>query len=216
MQLSWQQQIVDCQQHLLINNQQWQLQHMQFYLSDFSLNQQPLSLATTSWQQPQLALLGTDCQGNSNWQLQFMQPISAGTLRFTLGLPFSINHQNPLTATAPLNNSAMFWSWQLGYKFLRLDLQGPDYGWAFHLGSTGCQSASVLRPPAMPCQHANAVEVVLDYQPGQQLQLNLERLLSDIPLLSDNSCMSDAQQQSCQMLFSNTAAPGVWQFSAAL
>ncbi len=32
----------------------------------------------------------------------------------------------------------MFWSWQLGYKFLRVDTADDEF--RIHLGSTGCQS----------------------------------------------------------------------------
>ncbi|HAW92084.1 MULTISPECIES: MbnP family copper-binding protein [unclassified Arsukibacterium] len=212
---AWQQHPIECDHAITINNQQWQLQYLRFYLSDVKLDQQPQSLTTTLWQQPDLALLGTDCQGNTNWQLIFAEPLAAGQLSFTLGLPFAVNHQNPLTAKPPLNFSEMFWSWQLGYKFLRLDMQGPNHGWAFHLGSTGCQSASVLRPPALPCRAANTFEVTLDYQPNQKLQLNLAALLSDIELSPQSSCMSDSLQTNCQQLFDNLSLAAPWQLSPA-
>ncbi|WP_213996636.1 MbnP family copper-binding protein [Arsukibacterium sp.] len=215
VQLSWQQQPLSCQQFISIANQQWHLQSLRFYLSNFRLNQQPLSLITNQWQQPRLALLGTDCQGNSNLQLQFSEPLATGQLSFTLGLPFSVNHQNPLAASSPLNHSEMFWSWQLGYKFLRLDLQGPEHGWAFHLGSTGCQSASVLRPPAEPCRAANTVEVTLDYQSSQSLQLDLAVLLQQVELARDSSCMSDSLQANCRQLFSNLTQPRLWRMGNA-
>tara|TARA_B100001059_G_scaffold109412_1_gene109275 strand:- start:29647 stop:30414 length:768 start_codon:yes stop_codon:yes gene_type:complete len=212
---AWQQQPIVCHEAITIQNEQWKLQYLRFYLSDFKLNQQPQLLTITPWQQPGLALLGTDCHGNDNWQLTFAEPLAPGQLSFTLGLPFAINHQNPLTAISPLNFSEMFWSWQLGYKFLRLDMQGPDYGWAFHLGSTGCQSASVLRPPALPCRAVNTFEVTLDYQPNQKLQLNLAALLSDIVLSQQNSCMSDSLQTSCQRLFDNLTLTAPWKLSPA-
>ncbi len=215
VQLAWHNQHITCQQLLPIADQSWQLQNLRFYLSDFSLNQQPLALVSSHWQQSQLALLGTDCQGNSNWQLAFNQPLAAGKLNFTLGLPFASNHQNPLTASPPLNHGELFWNWQLGYKFLRLDLQGPSHGWAFHLGSTGCQSASVLRPPAVPCRAANTFAVSLDYQPGQRLQLDLATLLAKVMLEPDSSCMSDSQQSQCQQLFNNLAKPALWQLQAS-
>jgi len=211
LELKWQQQAVSCQTFISVANQQWQLQKLRLYLSDFSLNQQPLALADNRWQQSRLALLGTDCQGNNNWQLQFAEPLGSGELSFTVGLPFAVNHQNPLTAGSPLNHSDMFWSWQLGYKFLRLDLQGPQQGFAFHLGSTGCQSASVLRPPALPCKAANTFNITLDYQPGQSLQLDLALLLQHVELTSDNSCMSDSLQATCQQLFTNLNRPNLWQ-----
>jgi uncharacterized repeat protein (TIGR04052 family) len=210
----WQQQSIDCVDVFNVNNRPWQVKYLRFYLSDFKLNQRSQLLTTTSWQQPGLALLGTDCQGNNNWQLTFTEPLTAGRLSFTLGLPFEINHQNPLTATPPLNFSEMFWSWQMGYKFLRLDLQGPDHGWAFHLGATGCQSASVLRPPALPCRATNTFEVAMDYQPNQELQLNLAAVLAEVILDSETSCMSDSLQRNCQQLFNNLAGAAPWQVNS--
>ena len=201
----------DCQHPIIIAEQAWHIQNLRFYLSDFSLDQRPLQLTTSQWQEPGLALLGTDCQGNSNWVLLFSEPLTAGQLSFTLGLPFTINHQNPLTASSPLNQGEMYWSWQLGYKFLRLDLQGADHGWAFHLGSTGCQSASVLRPPTQPCRAANTVNITLNYQPGQTLQLDLALLLNKIDLVANSSCMSDSQQTSCKQLFDNLEKAPLWQ-----
>ncbi|WP_333609549.1 MbnP family copper-binding protein [Arsukibacterium sp.] len=208
--LSWQQQAISCDTPVKLQQQAWRLQHFGLYLTDFSLDQQPLTLASTPWQQPGVVLLGSDCSGNTNWQIVFDQPLTAGQLSFTLGMPFALNHQNPLTASAPLNNSDMFWNWQLGYKFLRLDLQGPEHGWAFHLGSTGCQSASVLRPPTSPCQAANTVVITLDYLPGQHLQLDLAALLDQVALNRHSSCMSDSQQQSCQQLLHNVTQPEIW------
>ncbi|MBV2129411.1 MbnP family copper-binding protein [Arsukibacterium indicum] len=209
--LSWQQQAISCHHSFELENQQWQIRNLKFYLSDFSLDQHPLSLVASTWQQSQLVLLGTNCQGNSNWQVHFQQPLISGQLSFTLGLPFAINHQNPLTATTPLNHGDMFWSWQLGYKFLRLDMQSQLQGWAFHLGSTGCQSASVLRPPLTPCNAANTYRITLRYQPGQHLHLDLAQLLNQLVPTVDNSCMSDNLLASCQLLFNNLAQRQIWQ-----
>ena len=62
-------------------------------------------------------------------------------IEFMLGVPFDRNHGNPLHAAPPLDGPAMFWSWQSGHKFVRLDLADV---WSLHLGSTGCVSRSVL------------------------------------------------------------------------
>ena len=43
-------------------------------------------------------------------------------IRLTVGVPFELNHANPLAAAAPLDRGEMFWSWQSGHKFLRADL----------------------------------------------------------------------------------------------
>ena len=45
------------------------------------------------------------------------------SLSFNIGVPFAINHQNPLLQESPLNDSSMFWAWRNGYKFVRWDMQ---------------------------------------------------------------------------------------------
>jgi len=87
-------------------------------------------------------------------------------IEFVVGVPAALNHGNPLSATAPLNDTAMLWSWQQGYKFFRMDTAGSNAAGvstksAFHLGSTGCVSPSALRPPAEPCAHHNRVTIRL-------------------------------------------------------
>ena len=43
-------------------------------------------------------------------------------LLFDIGLPFDQNHGDPTLAASPLNLTEMFWSWQAGYKFIKIDL----------------------------------------------------------------------------------------------
>ena len=98
-------------------------------------------------------------------------------IEFTLGVPFAQNHGDPTTAASPLNNTAMFWNWQGGYKFLKFDTtssglsperpgapsaQGPATRYAVHLGSTGCESPSRTTAPATPCANPNTVSVRFD------------------------------------------------------
>lgn len=42
-------------------------------------------------------------------------------VRFQIGVPFELNHQDPTLAPSPLNLTAMFWTWQGGYKFVKID-----------------------------------------------------------------------------------------------
>ena len=94
-------------------------------------------------------------------------------VRFTLGVPFALNHGDPTVSPAPLNNTAMFWNWQGGYKFLKFDTtssgispekpaaasgQGPVTRFSVHLGSTVCASASKTRAPSA-CQNPNRMVV---------------------------------------------------------
>jgi len=61
-------------------------------------------------------------------------------LRFKLGVPFELNHDDASVAPSPLNLSGLFWNWQGGYKFLRADFSAEEAAGPFnlHLGSTGC------------------------------------------------------------------------------
>lgn len=83
-------------------------------------------------------------------------------LKFTLGVPFALNHSDPTTAAPPLDLTEMFWSWNGGYKFLRLDVgtTGQPTGWYVHLGSTGCNGATPTDPPTA-CTNLNMAEVSL-------------------------------------------------------
>ena len=199
---------LDCQSDILLAGSRWRIQQLQLYLSDFEVdNRSQLLQPDGVYQQSALALTGTVCDGNDNWQLRFAQPLPTGKLDFTLGVPARFNHQDPLAALPPLNQSELFWSWQQGYKYLRLDLaaNGADEataatGWSLHLGATGCSSPSPLRAPNTRCQAPNLVEVSLAYTQGQQLRLDLAPLLQGLAPGSDNHCMADPNRKSCQLL----------------
>lgn len=106
-------------------------------------------------------------------------------VRFTLGVPFELNHADPTVAPAPLNLTAMFWNWQGGYKFVKFDTattglaraaEAPAAhgaaqasGFSVHLGSTVCAAASPVQKPSA-CQNPNRVEVVLPvFDPARQV-----------------------------------------------
>lgn len=169
-----------------------------FYLSGFT-NGNKLTLIPNEFASEEVALLAADCSNNA-WQVVFEKGIAAGdTIYFELGVPFHLNHNNPLTAQAPLNVSEMFWSWQLGHKFFRLDTQD---GFSFHLGSTGCKSASRLRPATAPCSYPNKFKFeVKNYQPGRPILFDLDALLAGVN--QEQSCMSDQANPTCQALFNN-------------
>jgi uncharacterized repeat protein (TIGR04052 family) len=108
-------------------------------------------------------------------------------VRFTMGVPFELNHGDPTVAPSPLNITAMFWNWQGGYKFLKADMNstglsakptmqmtGMDHGaakaehgdneasgFSVHLGSTLCAAASRTESPSV-CKNPNRVAVTFD------------------------------------------------------
>jgi uncharacterized repeat protein (TIGR04052 family) len=143
-----------------------------------------------TWQLGDLALLdfedatGACANGTAgtNTTLRGMVPDGdyAG-LSLTVGVPFAQNHQDPTLAAAPLNVTAMFWNWQGGYKFVRIDMvptamagmtttegnadagagHGTAKGWFLHLGSTLCEAASKTDAPTS-CANPNRIPVILD------------------------------------------------------
>jgi uncharacterized repeat protein (TIGR04052 family) len=212
----WQGQPLRCDSELTLAGQTFRLGQLQLFLSDFAQNQ-PIALTPGPLSSDRLVLLGIDCQSNDSgqWQIPLAAALQPGPLKFTLGVPAAINHQNPLQAQAPLQQSDMHWNWQHGYKFLRLDLTGSA-NWSLHLGSTGCSAPSVMRAPTTPCQRPNQIPVSMQYSAGSTLILDLAPLLADFVATGENSCMADVQTHSCQQLLprlgvNGTAATGLWQ-----
>jgi len=129
-------------------------------------------------------------------------------LRFTLGVPFDLNHENQAIAESPLNLSTMFWSWQAGYKFLRFDGSTPGLGDTFrvHLGSTGCEFGEGTTTIAR-CARNNRPEVSLEFDPdGDVVIFDLAALLSSFDVDANHEgsapgCMSEADDTDCESVF---------------
>jgi len=134
-----------------------------------------------TWAQERVALLdfeescGDAGSAGTNTSVEVTVPEGDYTgVEFQLGLPFDLNHSDASSpdAAAPLNNAAMFWNWQGGYKFLRLDMKtGADAStaWNVHLGSTMCMSDTAVTPPATECGRPNLPTISLDsYDPTTQ------------------------------------------------
>ena len=79
-------------------------------------------------------------------------------LRFTIGVPFRINHMNPLTAKPPLDDPDMHWHWRSGYKFLRAGVTNDADGFWIHTGSAGCEGTV---GHITGCKYPNRIEVEL-------------------------------------------------------
>lgn len=121
-------------------------------------------------------------------------------MEFVLGIPFERNHGNPLRAEPPLDRPAMFWAWQSGHKFLRVDLGNA---WSFHLGSTGCHSASAVRPPQGQCRRPNLARIRLPASAATNARIDVDvgALLAGVDPTADASCMgSYADDDTCRRL----------------
>ena len=160
---------------------------LSFYVADIALidaggDAVPVRMhSKPPWQDERLALvaLGLGCgAGAANAAVSGTVPAGAyHALEFALGVPFARNHGNPLVAPPPLNIPAMFWVWQSGHKFLRLDAGNR---WSFHLGSTGCVSPAAVRPPPASCRRPNLARVRLPWPgSGAIVVVDLGVLLED-------------------------------------
>jgi uncharacterized repeat protein (TIGR04052 family) len=136
-------------------------------------------------------------------------------IEFTLGVPFAQNHQDATAATAPLNSSALFWSWQAGYKFLRADgvTTGLPMGHNVHLGSTGCMPGSMPNEISA-CSAPNRVTVALtDFDPETStVVFDLAALLEGSNLdtnmaMTAPGCMSGATDLDCVPIFDRLGLP---------
>lgn len=138
-------------------------------------SQQPIALDQDgTWQIDTLALLdfedgsGGCSTGTAQTNTTLRGTVPEGDyvgLSFEIGVPFGRNHNDPTLAAAPLNTTAMFWNWQGGYRFVRIDMVpvekpvGGPKGWFLHLGSTQCPAASKTESPTAACKNPNTIPI---------------------------------------------------------
>lgn len=163
---------------------------LQFYVHEIELIDEhgkphPFRFAAAApWQNERIALIDLAGDSTTGRHAGIQGGVEGGAatysgIRLTVGVPFELNHANPLQAAAPLDRGEMFWNWQSGHKFLRADLAVAGHEWAFHVGSTGCSSASALRPPAQPCAQPNEMRIELKGDPLQGVvRLQLQTLVA--------------------------------------
>lgn len=191
---------------------------LRLYVHDVRLvradgTEEPLALTQDgAWQYEDLALLdfedksGPCSNGTTATRHEITGEAPEGPytgVRFTLGVPFELNHNDVTAAPSPLNLSGMFWSWNGGYKFLRLDTQ-EDF--RIHLGSTGCQGEV---GDISACDHPNRAEYALEgFDPTTgTIVFDFASLLAGSDL-SQNApgtapgCMSDPSDTDCEPIFS--------------
>ena len=123
-------------------------------------------------------------------------------LRFTVGVPFRLNHADPLMATPPLDDNAMHWHWRSGYKFLRAGLQTSNDGFWIHVGSAGCEGTV---GHITECRFPNHIMVELpEFVPGENgVQIDLAALAAGTNLDDGQAsdCSSGPAESSCNAPF---------------
>ncbi len=180
----------------------------------------PVSLTQDGlWQLDDVALLdfedGTGGCANGTPQTRDLVEgtAPAGTytgLRFEVGLPFEKNHREPTLQPSPLNLSRLFWSWNSGYKFMRLDIKstGQPRGWLVHLGSTACAPSSTPTTVPTSCANRNIVTVDLTNFSAERdvVEMDVAALFaqSNVDANTEKTpigCMSGSADPECVGLF---------------
>ncbi|MEZ4668678.1 MAG: metallo-mystery pair system four-Cys motif protein [Anaerolineae bacterium] len=207
------------------HNSEVELTDFRLYISNVRLinaegEEVPLELTQDEmWQHDNVALLdfedgsaGCADSGNAmlNTKIVGSSPDGEYTgLVFDLGVPDEMNHMDTTTAPTPLNIAAMWWGWQGGYKFLRVDMMADGKPWFIHLGSTGCESPNEATAPESPCSSPNRVEVRMgSFNAAHNfVVVNLDSLVSDIDLSTSvpepPGCMSFSGDPDCAPIFKN-------------
>lgn len=148
-------------------------------------------------------------------------------VKLKIGVPFDLNHADVATAPSPLNLSGLFWSWNGGYKFARIDGRSPvtdggmgmdsgmgvDAGmdgsmmspgvFSIHLGSTECQGDPQRGGAVTSCGRPNVGEVTLTgFDPTKKpILVDYKALVAGNDLTMDMGgapgCMSGATDPEC-------------------
>lgn len=190
----------------------------------------PLTLTQDgTFQYQNLALLdfedrsGTCANGNAPTNAVVRGTLPAGMtgpfngVRFTLGVPFALNHGDAATQPSPLNLTSLWWNWQGGHKFLRIDGRITDASgavlvpsWNIHLGSTGCNGTAA--GGVTMCTNPNRPTVTLmGFDPTRNTVVaDLDRLVAGSNLsrsVAAPGCMSDPGDSDCARVFANLGIP---------
>jgi len=146
-------------------------------------------------------------------------------LRFRLGVPFALNHGNAATAPSPLNLSGLFWIWNAGYKFLRVDARVAQPGalladagdaggsadagappvFPVHIGSTGCQG-DAQDGGVTDCSRRNVADIELTAfdVTKSKVVVDYAALVAGTELTAGGGmgCMSGPEDATCVSIFS--------------
>jgi uncharacterized repeat protein (TIGR04052 family) len=124
---------------------------------------------------------------------------------FEIGVPGNVNHADPALAKPPLDAPGMSWGWELGYKFLKLELGVKDStnGFSFHVGSTGCVLPEGAARADTVCDRDNRATIRLEnFDPDTQtISFDLAALVATSEV-GTSSCQSFPESaSSCAPLY---------------
>lgn len=220
-----------CGERYVVNGTGIEGRDLRFYVSDVRLvtpEGEEMSLVLEQdglWQYENVALLDFEdgTAGCRNGTPQTRDRITGiapdgryGAVRFVLGVPEHLNHINQATAPSPLSLTALFWSWNAGYKFLRAEVlsDGLPQGFFVHLGSTRCMPEGRATAPATSCGNPNRLEVELPFDPDEadHVVFDFAALLEGTALAGGEetqrgACMSSPEDARCAPVFSALGLP---------
>lgn len=150
---------------------------------------------------------GSCVNGTAEMNDTVIGTVAAGTydgVRFKVGVPAALNHADVAVAPSPLNLSAMFWSWNGGYKFVRIDSApvGQPSPFNLHLGSTGCTGDPSLGE-MVTCTNANRPEIAFEsFDPAtDRIVIDYAAIVAGADLTVDQGgapgCMSGIADPEC-------------------
>jgi uncharacterized repeat protein (TIGR04052 family) len=204
---TWQGQTIDCA------GDGPTLTDLRFYVSDPQLidadgRAHDMRFATEfRWQNDAVALIdlergsGACSKGTGQMYDRLIGVARAGEyrgLRFTVGVPFRLNHADPLQAGPPLDEPDMHWPGAAGYRFLRAGVSTASDGFLIHGGSAGCEGPA---DTISVCRFPNRIEVILpEFVPGEHaIELDIAALVAGTNLDDGvpTKCSSRPSESSC-------------------
>jgi len=195
-----------------------QLKDMRFYVTNVRLAGAEGEVEVTldadgQWQDGRVALLDFEdgsglCAGSgdsaTNTTVRGTAPSgSYDEIAFDIAVPFELNHLDITAGAPPLDRTAMYWAWSIGYKFFRVDFDVDGTAWNVHLGSHGCPAPDMTSPPTGECERQNKVTIRLsNFDPdGDVVRLDLAALVAT----SDITANTDMTAFGCQSFPNDTA-----------
>ncbi|HET9954303.1 MAG TPA: MbnP family copper-binding protein [Polyangiaceae bacterium] len=193
-----------------------------FELMDGSGETSPVELEENAFQSDGLALLDFEDGCGSDGTPETHTTVSGrvvvpstgsadawSEVRFSLGVPDRKNFVDLASAAPPLDVTGMFWIWQYGYKFLKVDgaassLDGAIHSFILHVGASGCPGDKPQRPPTGACERPNRASYRLPLRSGK-IGLDLGELFatSDLSFNTEGTapgCMSEPDDPECSEL----------------
>ena len=154
-----------------------------------------------------------------------VDPTTVTGIEFMVGVPSAANHHNASTSRAPYNRSGLFWAWQSGHKFVRLDVNPTALvtktdatttkTFNLHLGSTGC-TGDATTGAVVTCTSPNRPTVKLEGfkvtgTTTSTVVLDYAKAIAGTNLNIDTGgavgCMSAQDDSDCPTIFNNLGLP---------